>query len=405
MSQRPRTGGRSLGQPGWIAARVVSQAFEFGVWLILARRLTTDDVGTLAVAMVLVRLGGLVGDWGAVHRGAREVSVHGVDSAQVVGLVRRRERASLILLAVWVGATLPFRPELALLGLVLLARGTGRDWMALGEDRRLQSVAPPLILGSCLIGGGAFVSSSGEAVAVFASAHVIAWVVSISLNRLPSGLSARGVTVDPWYLVAGLADQVLISGDTVVLAVLHSTGSAGIYAMLYRYPAAWLTIVGLAVSVGVPAVARRAGSESLDTAAVRTAILRGSVAAVGLILLAPLAVVSVASVWGTDFVAGRTALAVLLAAAALTTISAPIRILHVAYGKDRSMAIVTVAVAIANLVGNILVVGTWGMTAAAITTLLSQAATLGYFLMWASRASRASPDGNQRAAVRATVST
>lgn len=389
-----------------MSARVAAQGLEFGVWLVLARRLGASDVGVLAVAMVLLRMGGLLGDWGAAFRGAREVASLGVSSPVVVGLVRRRERVSGLLAAVWVIGALLVVPELAPMGLVVVARGSGRDWMALGEDRRSASVVSPLVQSTVLVAGGVVSGSIMSASLAFTVAYGIGWVISLGLNRLPQGIETSPATrVDPWYLFAGLADQVLISGDVVVLAVLRTTGEAGVYAVLYRYPAAWLTIIGLAVSSAIPAAARRARERSLTRAEVSRAMRRGLYGGGVLVLITPMAVASVGLLFGPGFEVGRMALVILLLAAAVTTVSAPLRVLYAARGSDRNMALVTGAAAAGNLVANLATVAEWGLTAAAVTTLLSQASMFGFFVWWARRQADSPGSVAQQPAVRLTTST
>jgi len=394
-----------FGAAAWVTARTGAQAFEFAAWLVLARRLGPDTVGVLAVSMVILRIAGLIGDWGAAFRGAREVAAHGLSSPIVVGLVRRRERVSWILAGIWIVGALLVRPELALMAIVIIGRGTGRDWIALGEDRRIPSAAPPLAQGFVLVIGSFAVGSVASAAVVFALAHGLAWISSMSLNRLPRGLvTPSGMRINPWFMWTGLADQLLISGDTVVLAALRTTGEAGIYAMIYRYPAAWLTIVGLAVSAAVPAASRAARKRALHPSDVVRATRLG-LAGGGLLLLAmPLAVASLNTVLGIDFSPGRTGLLILLPAAAMTTASAPFRVLHVARGSDRTVAFVTGIAAGANLMANLVFVGSWGITAAATTTLLSQGAMLIFFVRWARRSSGVDRK-SYKLAVRVTAST
>jgi len=394
-----------LGAAAWVTARTGAQAFEFAAWLVLAHRLGPEPVGVLAVSMVMLRILGLVGDWGAAFRGAREVAAHGLSSPIVVGLVRRRERVSSGLAVAWVVGAMVVRPELALMAIVVLGRGAGRDWISLGEDRRRASALPPLVQGLVLVAGSFAVGSAAEAAVVFAAAHGLAWMLSMRLNAMPRGLATpSGLRIDPWFLWTGLADQLLISGDTVVLAALRTTGEAGIYAMIYRYPAAWLTIVGLAVSAAVPAASRVARRRPMSRSDVARATRLGVIGGGVLLLATPLAVASLNMVLGVDFSPGRTGLWILLPAAAVTTASAPFRVLHVARGSDRNVALVTAAAAAANLLANLAFVGTWGITAAATTTLVSQAAMLSFFVRWARVTSRRSGEGH-KLAVRVTTST
>lgn len=367
-----------------MAARLAAQGFELGAWIVLARRLAVGDLGLLAVALVVTRVGGLIGDWGAAQRGAREVARHGAGSPVVAALIRRRALVSGAVAAAWVLGCLATAPVVAPLGAVVVARGAGRDWVALGAGRRVRAAVPGLVRGGLLVTGAAVIPGLTGAAWLWGGSALCEFTLSRALNPVPRHPGGR-TAADPWYLVAGLADQMLISADTVVLAVLRSTSEAGVYASVYRYPAAWTMIVGLAVVAAVPLVVA-GGGPGVTPGRWRTALVLGALAALPLLVLGPVAVWSLGSVWGEEFVVGRRALAILLAAVGVTTVSAPLRVLHVGFGSDRRVAFVTAAAALANLAANLVLVGRWGMTAAAVTTLASQIGLLAYFVAWGRRA-------------------
>ncbi len=389
----------------WVASRVVAQALEFCAWVLLARRLDTGDLGLLAVAVVVTRLAGLVGDWGAAHKGAREVARHGAASVRVAALVRRRERVSTVLAVSWLVGSVLVAPVLWPLALVVVARGAGRDWIALGSGRRRAAAVPPVMRGVVLVAGAAVASTPAAGVWAFAGAAGVEHLLSRRLNPRSSPGGRHRVPVDAWYLVAGLADQVLISGDTVVLAVLRSGAEAGVYASVYRYPAAWLLVVGLAVSAAVPRATRILGDRGPTRAEVGRAVGAGLAGALVVLAVTPLAVASVTPVFGVTFGSGRVPLAVLMVAAAVTTASAPLRLLYVVGGDDRVMALVTVGAAGVNLVANLALVGRWGMTAAALTTLGTQILTFAYFAVWARRSVGTVPERVPAATVASSAPT
>src|SRR4029079_19517457 len=82
--------------------RLGGQAAEFVGWAILARRLGTSAFGDVAIAFLLARYAGLVADWGASFRGARDVAARGRHGS-VHAYVRKR---SLIAAGLGLGAAL-----------------------------------------------------------------------------------------------------------------------------------------------------------------------------------------------------------------------------------------------------------------------------------------------------------
>ena len=70
--------------------RAGGQALEFLGFIVLARRLGTEDFGALSVAFLMCRYGGLVADWGASLKGTRDVAA-GNGHDDIHALVRRRE--------------------------------------------------------------------------------------------------------------------------------------------------------------------------------------------------------------------------------------------------------------------------------------------------------------------------
>ncbi len=379
----------SLRSLGWIVARGSAQALEFVAWVVFARRLGAEAVGVLAVVAVTARLLGLVGDWGAGWRGPRDVAAHGRRSDVVVGLVRRRELVSAgLTVAMAGGVVLQGHGELLPMVIAVAARGANRDWIALGEGRRIHSSLPLLVQATTIVALALALAPSTEAAAwAVGIGNAAGLLLSRGLNRVPALGAAARVGVDAWYLIAGIADQALASADTALLLLLRDAEAAGIYNTVYRFPLAWLTVTGLAVTAAVPIVTRRSAEPGFDPiAAYRRADRLALVAAIGVVPFANLSLALLSPLLGAEFEAGRDAMLILFVAVGTTTASAPYRVLITAHGSDRLVGLVTLALAGFNVLGNIAAIPLWGMEGAALTTLASQIVMLVFLIGWSRRA-------------------
>lgn len=376
-----------LGSAAWVGSRVLAQGLEFLAWVLLARGLGADSVGRLAVAAIMARLLGLVADWGAAFRGPRDVVQWGRESDVVVGLVRRREQVAIALgVALAVGLVVAGQPTLAPIGLVVLARGAGRDWIALGEGRRLAAAVPLLVQSSVLVAAILATDSVLAAAIALGGANLLGLFCGLVLNPIGVRRPATAVVVDGWYLMASIADQILVSSDTVLLVLFRSATEAGVYTSVYRLPLAWLTVIGLVTTAAIPLVSRAVADGRIDEASLHARADRLAVAGALFVLPAAiLGLVLVGPLFGPDFETGRDALLILFVATAATTASAPYRILYTSFGPDRPMAMVTAVAASGNVGANLLVVGRFGMEGAAMTTLLSQVAMMAFFVNWSRR--------------------
>lgn len=356
-----------------VLLRGFGQAAEFVGFVFLARHLGTASFGRLAVAFLVSRYAGLVADWGASVRGARDVAVQS-DPAAIHSLVRLRYLLSAGLSVAFVGVVLGLsHPALAWLAVAIAARGMSRDWLALGREHGVRSGIPAVIQGVILAGGAAAVHAEASAACVIAAAYGVAAVTSVVLNRLPPASNDERVSVNAWILVAVLADQVTASTDAVLLAALRSASQAGIYAAVYRIPNAWITIIGLLVVGFVPITARTLTTRPDALTALVARAKRVGLAAGGLIVITiPVAYVLVPIVFGHAYRSGQMPLVVLLAATAVNAIAAPFHPLYLALQRDRALAGISLAAAGLNFVANLVVIPLVGMIGAASTTLGAQ---------------------------------
>src|SRR2546423_5694874 len=80
--------------PPILVLRGLGQGLEFAAFVLFARRLGAAEFGRLSVAFLACRYAGLVADWGASIRGARDVAIARHRRA-VPGLGRRRHPVTL----------------------------------------------------------------------------------------------------------------------------------------------------------------------------------------------------------------------------------------------------------------------------------------------------------------------
>src|SRR5207248_95248 len=157
---------RSLGQR-WrsvalpmAALRLGGQAFEFAGWALLARRLGASAYGDLAVAFLVARYAGLIADWGASFRGARDVAAAGRHGS-ISHFVRKRRRTAIILtIAAVIAAVVLQRPGLTPIAFVVLSLGLSRDWISVGRERGASAGFPQALQGAVVLGLSTFASTS-----------------------------------------------------------------------------------------------------------------------------------------------------------------------------------------------------------------------------------------------------
>jgi O-antigen/teichoic acid export membrane protein len=244
------------------------------------------------------------------------------------------------------------------------------------------------VQGTLLVAGSLFVGTTGRASQIFAGAAVVAVILSVGMNRLES--SATGFRPRPgWYLVVLLADQVCATADVVLISLLRTEHDAGIYAAVYRFPNAWITVQGLVIAGVLPWLTTTlARHPERITAVRRRALGVGTRLALGAVALMPIAWVICPIVFGDAYRSGRSALLVLLGATAVSSLGAPVQALYFAVGDDRSLATWGVLTALVNVGGNLVVIPRFGLVGAATVTLVSQSMVAAFVIASTGQAAR-----------------
>lgn len=354
--------------------KLLGQALEFAGWVLIARASGAAAFGQVMVAFLVCRYAGIVADWGASLQGVRDVAA-GNSAASVVALARRRARVCLGLSAGYVCAVLLLGVgELLPLVAVVLARGLGRDWLALGRSQPCRAGLAPALQGLALLVGAALLLPALAPASVVGIAYGLAGLSSLALNRLPAATGvAAPVQTPAWMMLALLADQAVASLDALLLAWVHGTQVAGVYAAVYRLPNACLALVGLLALGLLPVVTAELRADPSRLPALRRRLLTASSAGAGLVLLAaPLAWVLVPGLLGPEYVAGRPALMVLFVAISLTTLAAPLHSLFLATRRPADYARLHLTALVVVLAVNAALLPAFGMTGAAVATLCAQ---------------------------------
>lgn len=366
--------------PGLLITRVVGQGLEFGAFALLARRLGAADFGALSVGFLTCRYAGLVADWGASVRGVRDTAVVS-PKLSVRGLVRRRNRVTAVLVPAYIAlAVILGKPELSVLAVTLAARGLNRDWLSLGSQRGARAGLPSVLQGAVIVLAAVLVTSLGWAAGALALGYGSGLALSLLLNPLPTEAGDDRASIDGWVLAAVLADQMTASSDTAMLTFLRSARDAGIYAAVYRIPNACVTLIGLTLVGLIPATARTLARDHSRLQALRRRALRVGLLAGGAVLATiPVSYFLVPMLFGPEFAAGQTPLVILLLATAVMAVAAPLHPVYLALGRDRALCAISMTAAAVNLIANILLIRSFGMSGAATATLLAQLVLLAGF--------------------------
>lgn len=371
---------RTTGQRLWavtlpyVGLRAAGQVAEFVGWVLLARRLAPASLGQLAVAFLLFRYVGVVADWGAIGRGARDVAAKGRHGS-VRAFVAFRTRLSLglggaaVLLAI-----VTQRADLAPVAVVALSIGMNRDWIGLGREQGARAGLPILLQGATIAVGAAFAGSTSQGAFVVAAGYGTSLIVSLLLNRLSaedeSGSPARP---DHWLLVALLANQATSTFDIVMLGPLAGSARAGIYSAVYRFPNAFIALLGSVIGAFSPiATATRHESGEAHFALIRRAMILSAISAALVLASAPILYGLVPRLLGPEYESGRGPLVVLTVATAVVTLTAPLHSILLAWGRDRSYAAIALTGACVNITLNLVLITQYQMMGAASATLVAQ---------------------------------
>jgi O-antigen/teichoic acid export membrane protein len=383
VSPIPVSGRTLKGAAQLVLLRGGGQGLEFLGWVVLARSLGTSAFGSISIAFFAARAVGLVADWGATVQGTRAVAA-GAAASEVHALSRLRLVLGVVLAAIFAGVVcLIGQPELTPLSVCILGRGASRDWLSLGGERHARSSIPSLAQGAIVLTGASIATGPGVAALTLGIAYGFAGAMSIKLNPLPARSEPSGLRLLPgWFFAISFAEQVFLTADAFLIAWLLGTQSAGIYSAVYRFPNAWMTVLGLVVVSAIPATAKRL---SADRAALRAYEARahsiGGVLAFVVLTTAPVLVLMVPVVFGSEYESGRWPLLLLLVSTAAMAYAAGYTPLYYASRSERMLAGWTISTAALNIALNLILIPRFELIGAAASTLVAQVLLSGFVVL------------------------
>jgi len=173
---------------------------------------------------------------------------------------------------------------------------------------------------------------------------------------------------------AGLAIRLKTSADLLILGVFGTQAAVGYYSAAYRLVLFVNSLAGLYATVLLPRMSRavtEGQSREVLGASLRATVLIGAGVSVGGGAIAGAAVVSL---MGRSYLPAAGVTQVLMVAAGFIVVSLSLGYTAVALGHERVYGRVTIAVAIANVAINLVVIPLYGMYGAAFTTLATEIA-------------------------------
>lgn len=358
--------------------RAIGQGLEFLGWVVLARRLGANTLGSLSIAFLVARYAGLLADWGASIGGPRDVALD--DGALTVTrtLVAWRRNLTIVLGVIFVaGCGLSGHADLAPVASVIAMLGLSRDWIAVGQHKGARAAIPILVQGSVLLAVAATFTTATVPAAAVGAGYGASAVASVLLNLLPRRHAAsvvvghRLVGLKPWMLGAVMTNQILSSSDILLLGVFGTTAATGVYSAVYRIPNGWLAGVSILAGALLP-IATTASSDPERLRVLRRGSFRVSVgAALALVAITPAVFVLIPTVFGPQYESGRWPAAILLVATAVATAAAPLHQFYLTTGNDRRYAGFLAISAAVIVAGGIILIPAYSMVGAACSTLIA----------------------------------
>ncbi len=372
---------------GEVAARFIA----FGATVYLARTLGAAGYGILGVALAVMLYLSRVADFGMEFfgLGIREIAA---DPGRIETLAPSLLAVRLLLAGAMVlalGAIAPFLPQpdgtiLVLYGLTLLAVGGGTRWIHVGLQRtrrvaaaRAVGEATMAVLVLALVRGtgdlarvplAQFAGDALAALILIASLRAWGYTLPVRLDfALVRPILARALPL----VGSALLGLVIYNSDLILLRVFRDAASVGYYAASYLL-VSFLLNIGVAYSQSLtPALTRTGARDALYHASTAQVALLTLPIAVGASLLAPRIV---ASIFGGAYAPAATALAILIWSIPLSLgREVATSALVVGHGQRRVFRL-TAAAAVFNLAVNLAVIPRWGLTGAAVATVLTEAA-------------------------------
>ena len=375
---------------GEALARIIA----FGAMLIVAHRLGAEGFGVISFsAAVLLYLSRVVDAGFDMGIGIREASLRRDTLGEFIPAILSFR----LLLAVIVGgiagaASLsllpaPEGPVVALYCLTLIPMALSARWALTGLDRtmtagiaRTAGELAVFVTVAMMVRGP--MDQWRVPLAQLIGDTLAALIVLVGLRRLgiAVGLRWNGAIVQPLvvrhitpYVGSTLLGIVLFNADVIFLRIFRDATTVGLYASAYALVSFLLNIGGTYALTLLPSLTRLA----VDPAT-RQRVFEEAAAKVFLVILpvtvggAMIGAEILTAVYGAEFSAAGPVLAVLLVSAPLSLLRSVATTAIMAERRESVLLQIVGVSAVVNIVLNIIVVPRWGMTGAAVVTVITE---------------------------------
>lgn len=383
------------------AATAFAQASGFVVMVVLARRLSIDDIGAYSFALSLIGYFAIPANFGVTVLATRDLAQRPTEAREIMGEVVSLQATvsivpylALVALAPVLAVDAASRAVLPIIGLNFVIEGLLFAWVLYGSGRfgliALARVAGALTFaaGSLLYvhaGPGAVTDLGWVTLAGVVATSLIALAVAVRDHGLPrlttdAGRLLRRFRGGAPLGVAAVMISIYYTIDSVMLGYLKGTGTVGVYAIAYKIPLAVIAIAALWGAVLFPHASALART---DRRGLREQLnLFGSVACVAsLPLLAGSILVGgdlMPRLFGAQYAGASTPFVLLMAAAALIFVTLSYGTVAIAIGDERHYAIAVTLGAVTNLLINLAAIPLFGMVGAAAATLAAEVIVFAY---------------------------
>jgi O-antigen/teichoic acid export membrane protein len=395
------------GAAGMLVLRVLQVGLEFLCGIILARLLGASSYGAYAFAVSWVGLLGILAACGFDRLLIREVAKFQSrgEWSLLRGMLRRAGQIVVLsstilacgaavsaqLLATGTESEIVLAFQLGMLIVPLIAVARARQAALQGLGRVVWGQVPETVVQPvgllCLLGAAHLVlgiSLRGPlAVALHAAAAGVACAWSIGLLRRSLPAAARAATPEfrtrlwlagavPFLWILGMS-VVLMYVDVIMLGLLAGSEAAGIYRVAAQMAASVafpLTAVNMAFA---PAIAGLYAQHDMATLQRKATMAAQAILAMAL----PIAVVlilfgrPILALFGAEFVAGQSALTILVIGHLLNAAMGTSGYLLIMTKHERAAAVTFTVAAAINIVGHLLLIPLWGVNGAAAATAFS----------------------------------
>lgn len=389
-----------VGQFGWLAgAKIIQGIASLLATLVVARALGPADFGSLSLAIAIASFVALAAALGLEQIATRELVASHDSPAHTLALLRRLRIAGALTgtVALLLIASLPQVRELGAGGLVLVLAwlpiaqvGDIAEWrlLAAGQGRRVAIVvalvSPAAALARCAL------AFSGHGSPAFAWMLVIEWAIKsvlmawmtrrmspdTMLNRASTTLreSLALLRESIPVLLAGISIFVYMRIDQFMIAGMLGNEKVGLYSAVVTLAELPLVVPALLLRAALPTLSRI----SLESPARRdqeltklmgsSVYLHAAVACVLVLLAEPLLVL----LYGEPYRSATDAFRVQVLAAPLVALGVLSSSWLVLEHKTGHALRRTLLGAAANITLNLLAIPRWGITGAAVATLVAQ---------------------------------